>query len=121
MLGHEVGHFLNLNIFNFQNEIVQFLYSKNQNIDINLLQSFVNEITADIIGYNLNNPTKFLKAFDKLDERKENFLPLKTVSISEYKCTQKIIGKTELLELIGLSENIVRQSVLIGLRTMTMQ
>lgn len=56
-----------------------------------------------------------------INERKENFLLLKIASISEYKCTQKIIGKTELLELIGLSENIVRQSVLIGLRTMTMQ
>lgn len=56
-----------------------------------------------------------------INERKENFLPLKIVSISEYKCTQKIIGKTELLELIGLSESIVHQNVLIGLRTMTMQ
>lgn len=56
-----------------------------------------------------------------INERKENFLPLKTASISEYKCTQKIIGKTELLELIGLSENIVRRSALTELRTTIMQ
>lgn len=56
-----------------------------------------------------------------INERKENFLPLKIASISEYKCTQKIIGKIELLELIGLSENIVRRSVLTELRTTIMQ
>lgn len=56
-----------------------------------------------------------------INERKENFLPLKIASISEYKCTPKIIGKIELLELIGLSESIAHRSALIGLRTTTMQ
>lgn len=97
LLGHEVGHFLNLNIFNFQNEIVQYLYTKNQNIDINLLHSWINEITADIIGFNLNNPQKFIEAFDNLDNREENYhYPPKKlrkallINDKKYKCSNEL-------------------------------
>lgn len=74
------------------------------------------------VGYSRKECVPQIMDLDEcINERKENFLLLRIASINEYKCTQKIIGKIELLELIGLSEDTARQSVLIGLRTTTVQ
>ena len=56
-----------------------------------------------------------------INERRDSSLQSKIASTSEYKCTPKIIGKTELLEQIGLNDTTAQVNVLIGLKTMSTQ
>ena len=67
LLCHEIGHLLNLKIYNFQNIILNSLYNKNPNTDSYLLNSWLNEIIADIIGFNICDSKLFLKRFSQIN------------------------------------------------------
>lgn len=66
LLLHETGHFLNLKIYNFQETIANELYKKDSSINIVILNYWLNEIIADIIGYKLCKTGKFIEVFDAL-------------------------------------------------------
>ena len=72
LLCHEIGHLLNLKVYNFQNRILNMLYTQNTNIDVTILNYWLNEIIADIIGFNLCNSKKYINSFSKISENKES-------------------------------------------------
>ena len=67
LIQHEVGHLLNLCIYNFQSEIINFLYVQNSTVNIQILNNWLNEIIADIIGNNLSGQS-ILKGMDNVLE-----------------------------------------------------
>lgn len=70
LLCHEIGHLLNLNVYNVQDEILNYFYSNLflDGINIEMLNYWLNEIIADIIACNLCDKEDFLKQFNSLNE-----------------------------------------------------
>ncbi|MBQ3640371.1 hypothetical protein II906_00325 [bacterium] len=69
LLYHELGHLLNLKIYNFQDNIINYLYKINPKINLSILNYWLNELIADTIGYTLYEEKKqYLEAYKKLLE-----------------------------------------------------
>lgn len=69
---HEVGHLLNLIIFNTQPLILNKLYLKDKTVDVTILNNWLNEVIADIIGSFISSNDEYYKNFDFIDECGEN-------------------------------------------------
>lgn len=70
LLLHETGHLLNLKIYNFQGCIFELLHEKNKTVNAMILNGWLNEIIADIIGNNTNK--NFINAFNIIDDNVES-------------------------------------------------
>ncbi len=72
---HEVGHLLNIKLFDFQTAIVNELYSQNNAVNIQILNLWLNEIIADVLGYNISLDKKsYINFFENLaEEQQENW------------------------------------------------
>lgn len=70
-LKHEVGHLLNLFIYNFQIELLQALYMQDPTINTVILNNWLNEISADIIASFLTE-NYTTKHFEETPECGEN-------------------------------------------------
>lgn len=69
LLLHETGHLLNLKIYNFQENIFSLLYKKDKTVNAMILNTWLNEIIADIIGNNINK--NFINAFNIIEDNIE--------------------------------------------------
>ncbi len=107
ILAHEVGHLLNLNIFNFQSIIFDNLYSKDSSVNINILNSWLNEIIADLLGRNISDECLYIKSFDKLDKKQwDRSYPPLDFRISLMNNTKYDTTKIKDLELAKIAELI---------------
>lgn len=70
LLLHETGHLLNLKIYNFQGNIFELLYEKDKTVNVMILNCWLNEIIADIIGNNISK--NFINVFNKLEDNIES-------------------------------------------------
>ena len=69
LFSHEMGHLLDINIFDFNSNLLNAFYSQNSNMNFVILQRWLNELIADNIAFSLdgNNYIKLLEEFDEID------------------------------------------------------
>lgn len=76
LLSHELGHLLDVEVFNFNNTLVNIFYEKyGTNINVGILQRWLNELIADYIAFRIEGEN-FTSAFlDFSDESYNEFYP----------------------------------------------
>ena len=107
ILAHEAGHLLNLNVFNFQSILLDNLYRKDSSVDINILNSWLNEIIADLLGKNISDEILYIKSFEKLNRNQwDRSYPPLDFRISLINNTHYDLNKIKDLELAKIAELI---------------
>ena len=69
LFSHEMGHLLDIKVFDFNTNLLNAFYSQNSNINFEILQRWLNELIADNIAFSLegNNYIKLLEEFDEVE------------------------------------------------------
>jgi len=74
LLSHELGHLLDVNIFEFNMSLINEIYSRNNNINVVVMQRWLNEIIADNIAFNIEGETYNKLLLKEFNDFENNFI-----------------------------------------------